>query len=117
MFMPTIKKVTKTGVETMDLSSYSFQEYRDIYIAEPITDELSVRVITQLKYLDQRGIFIFILTARGDPLQPEWQFTMRSGAAGMMWPPSVWEWLQVWEPFSLRRGQKESVWQRLVQKS
>ena len=53
MFMPTIKKVTKTGVETMDLSSYSFQEYRDIYIAEPITDELSVRVITQLKYLDQ----------------------------------------------------------------
>ena len=33
MFMPTIKKVTKTGVETMDLSSYSFQEYRDIYIS------------------------------------------------------------------------------------
>ena len=53
MFMPTIKKVTKTGVETMDLSSYSFQEYRDIYISEPITDELSIRVITQLKYLDQ----------------------------------------------------------------
>lgn len=53
MFMPTVKKVTKTGVETMDLSSYSFQEYRDIYIAEPITDELSIRVITQLKYLDQ----------------------------------------------------------------
>lgn len=55
MFVPTVKKVSKTGVESLDLMSKSFLEDRDIYLFEPITDELACAVIAQLKYLDKNG--------------------------------------------------------------
>lgn len=53
MYIPTVKRITKNGPETMDLFTYSFLEYKDIYISEPITDELATAVIAQMKYLNQ----------------------------------------------------------------
>ena len=53
MFIPTIKRVTKMGAETVDLLTYSFLEYRDIRISEPVTDEVAASVTAQLKYLDK----------------------------------------------------------------
>lgn len=55
MFIPTVKTVSKTGVESMDLMTNNFLKDRDIYLFEPITDELSCVVIAQLKYLDKNG--------------------------------------------------------------
>lgn len=55
MHMPVVKKMTKEGMESMDLMTYCFLEYRDIYITEPITDEVAAAVIAQLKYLDDKG--------------------------------------------------------------
>ena len=55
MFIPTIKRVTKMGAETVDLLTYSFLEYRDIRISEPVTDEVAASVTAQLKYLDKSG--------------------------------------------------------------
>ena len=68
MYMPMIKKVSKEGPETLDMMSYCYQEYRDIYIFEPITDEVAAAVLVQLKYLDQNGngdIHIYINSPGG----------------------------------------------------
>ena len=53
MFMPTVKAITKGGIETSDLMTNSFLKDRDIYISEPIDDEMVPIVIAQLKYLDK----------------------------------------------------------------
>lgn len=55
MLMPTIKTVSKEGIESMDLMTYSFLKDREIYIFEPITDDMACVVIAQLKYLDKNG--------------------------------------------------------------
>ena len=55
MNTPMIKKIGKSGVENMDLMSYSFQENREIYIFEEITNEVAKAVITQIRYLDSIG--------------------------------------------------------------
>jgi hypothetical protein len=59
--MPTAKAITKEEIETSDLMTNSFLKDRDIYISEPIDDEMVPIVIAQLKYLEKAtGIFIFI---------------------------------------------------------
>lgn len=55
MMIPTVKTVSKTGAESMDLMTHAFLKERDIYIFEPITDEISCAVIAQLNYLDKNG--------------------------------------------------------------
>ena len=55
MYMPTVKTVSRVGVETDDLMTYSFLKDRDIFISEAITDEIVPLVIAQLKYLDRNG--------------------------------------------------------------
>lgn len=53
--MPTVRTTSKEGIETMDLITNSFLKDRDIFIFEPITDELSCIVVAQLNYLDKKG--------------------------------------------------------------
>lgn len=68
MYVPTVKRITKVGPEGMDLLTYSFIEYRDIFITEAITDELATSIIVQLKYLDKSGngdIHIYINSPGG----------------------------------------------------
>lgn len=53
MFMPTVKVITKEGIETSDLMTNSFLNDRDIYISESIDDEMVPIVVAQFKYLDK----------------------------------------------------------------
>lgn len=55
MYIPTVKTVSKAGIESDDLMTYSFLKDRDIFISEAITDELVPLIIAQLKYLDKNG--------------------------------------------------------------
>lgn len=53
MYLPVVKTVSKAGVESMDVMTIGFLEDRDIYICEPISDEMVPAVLAQLKYLDK----------------------------------------------------------------
>jgi len=53
--IPTVKRITKAGAESMDLLTYEFLEYRTIYLYGEITDSLAVEINAQLDYLDKRG--------------------------------------------------------------
>lgn len=55
MPMPTIRLVTKAGVETMDFSTYEFQMCRKIYLYGEVNDKLAQEVCAQLDYLDRNG--------------------------------------------------------------
>lgn len=54
MHTPTIKSVTKQGLEKTDLYSYHFNN-REIFLFEEITDETAQDVIAQLHYLNQQS--------------------------------------------------------------
>lgn len=58
MRLPTVRTTTRQGIEEMDLQTYSFLEYREIWFTEMVTDETAAGIILQLQYLDR--------TAEGD---------------------------------------------------
>lgn len=55
MYIPTVKIISREGIESEDLITYSFLKDRDIFISEEITDDIVPIVIAQLKYLDKNG--------------------------------------------------------------
>lgn len=54
MQVPTIKTITKQGIERNDLISYHFNR-REIYLFEEITDEVARNIILQLNYLNEQS--------------------------------------------------------------
>lgn len=66
--IPTIRTISKTGRETIDLLSYDFCTNRKIMLCGPINDETATETIAQLEYLDQNGtddIKLYINSAGG----------------------------------------------------
>lgn len=53
--IPNSKRVTKAGVEQMDLFTYDFQENRMIYLFDEINAVTAKETICQLRYLDAIG--------------------------------------------------------------
>ena len=53
--IPNMKRVTKTGIEQMDLFTYDFQENRTIYLFDEINSNTAREIICQLRYLDAVG--------------------------------------------------------------
>ena len=54
--IPNMKRMTKSGIEEMDLFSYDFQENRTIYLFDEINPTTAKELICQLRYLDAVGI-------------------------------------------------------------
>lgn len=50
-----IKKVSKTGIESMTLVEHAFVSKRTIYLLGEINDTVAAEIISQLEYLDETG--------------------------------------------------------------
>lgn len=53
--IPNMKRITKSGIEEMDLFTYDFQENRTIYLFDEINSITAKEIICQLRYLDVVG--------------------------------------------------------------
>lgn len=53
--IPNMKRITKSGIEEMDLFTYDFQENRTIYLFDEINSTTAKEIICQLRYLDVVG--------------------------------------------------------------
>lgn len=53
--IPNMKRVTKAGIEQLDLFTYDFQENRTIYLFDEINSSTAREIICQLRYLDVVG--------------------------------------------------------------
>ena len=53
--VPTVKRITKAGAESMDLFTYGFLEHRDVYLTGEVNDDTAMSVTAQLTYLDISG--------------------------------------------------------------
>ena len=52
---PNVKRISKTGVETMDLYSYHFLVDREIRLEGEINSAVAGEICSQLEYLDRNG--------------------------------------------------------------